>query len=93
MNKNDSAGDFRGLTSIGRKHGTTRAIFESLPALDQRRNLGVAIQFSAAVHSKIPNEGNELTPRCTNLRADTGDTVAFEPSHLSPWNERGTTCI
>jgi hypothetical protein len=37
---------------------------------------------------------NDPAPRITNLRwATTAQALAFDPSHLSPWNERPPSCI
>jgi hypothetical protein len=70
-----------------------RQIFETLHAPDQRHNSRLALQFSAAVDSKISIVRNDCTPACTNLQIPTALTVASNPPNRTPRNERPSLCI
>jgi len=77
----------------GRGSNPPAEIFRSLPAPDQRHNSTLALQFSAAVDSKISIVGNAFTSICTNLEIATAPTVASNPPNHTPWNERPSLCI
>jgi len=70
-------------------------VCESLPSQP-----GFALHFSGGMNSGIAQSGNDCAAPITNpmqarvqCKLGTVQTLAFDPQHFSPWNERDTTCI